>query len=260
MISSDDDGRTWHSPNVIISPKKFDPGNRPYVKYFSDGKSKVHLVYTDGHPRNEPTNSVYYCYYEKGAFWRADKSKICNVEDLPFAPKEASLVYKPNNTSGLSWIADIVSDKKGQPFILYTRHPEESDHRYHYSWYNRKNGQWIDHEICKAGSWFPQTQVGKTEREPHYFGNMTFHPSHPNTIYISRQIDGIFEIEKRTTSDGGKSWTSNLITTNSEHDNVRPYVPRDTPKKGKTVIFWMENKKYIHYTNYDVAIKYWIDE
>lgn len=258
MISSDDNGITWNSQRVIISPTKFDPNNRPYVKYYSDGKSKVHMIYTDGHPRVEPTNSVYYCYYEKGAFWKADGSKICDVEDLPFSPKDASLVYKPTNSSGLAWIADIVVNKKDEPVILYTRHPVETDIRYHYARYDKKVGQWIDHEICKAGSWFPQTQDGAVEREPHYFGNMTIHPGNPNVIFLSREINDVFEIEKRTTLDGGKSWEIEPITANSKYDNVRPYIPRLTSKNDKAVVLWMENKKYIHYVNYDTAIKYWV--
>lgn len=260
MVASDDNGKTWHTPRVIISPDKFDPNNRPYVKYFSDGKSKVHMIYTDGHPRNEPTNSVYYCYYEKGAFWRVDGSKICSVDDLPFETKDASLVYKPSENSGLAWIADIAIDKKGQPVLLYSRHPEDNDHRYHYSWYDNSSSKWIDHEICKAGSWFPQTQDGKVEKEPHYFGNMSLHPAMTNVIYISREIEGVFEIEKRTTDDGGKTWTMEAITENSTYDNVRPYIPRGITKKDKTVVLWMENKKYIHFTDYEVAIKYWIEE
>ncbi len=260
MIASDDNGKTWHTPRVIISPKEFDPNNRPYVKYFSDGKSKIHMIYTDGHPRVEPTNSVYYCYYEKGAFWRVDGSKICTVDELPFEPKDASLVYKPSGESGLAWIADVVADKKGQPVLLYTRHPTETDHRYQYAWYSKREKQWMDYEICRAGKWFPQTQEGKVEREPHYFGNMTIKPSEPNVIYLSRQIKGVFEIEKRTTYDGGKTWKIQAITENSTLDNVRPYVPRGDGTKHNTVVLWMQNKKYIHYTNYDTSIKYWIDK
>ena len=260
MIASDDNGKTWHSPRVIISHKEFDPNNRPYVKYFSDGKSKIHLIFTDGHPNVEPSNSVYYCYYEKGAFWKVDGSKICNVEDLPFSPKEASLVYKPTEKSGLAWIADIVVDKKNQPVILYTRFPKNTDHRYHYVWYDQKKKQWIDNEICKAGPWFPQTQENAVEREPNYFGNMTIHPANPNEIYLSRRINGVFEIEQRITHDGGKSWNIIPITEHSKYDNVRPYIPRGTSSHDKTIVLWMENKKYIHYTDYDVAIKYLVME
>ena len=260
MVASDDFGKTWHTPKVIISPDKFDPNNRPYVKYFSDGKSKIHLTYTDGHPNVEPQNSIYYCYYEAGAFWKADGSKICNVEELPFEPEEASLVYKPQGISGKAWNADIAVDKKGQPVILYTRYPYDTDHRYHYAWYDRKAGHWNDYEICKAGSWFPQTVEGKVEREPNYMGNMTIHPGKTNVIYVSREIDGVFEIEKRTTNDKGKSWEIEPVTANSTHDNVRPYVPREISKKDKTVVLWMQNKKYVHFTNYDVTIKYRVED
>ncbi len=260
MVASDDNGKTWHTPRVVISPTKFDPNNRPYVKYYSDGKSRIHLVYTDGHPRNEPSNSVYYCYYENDAFYRVDGSKICDVEDLPFSTQEASVVYKPAGNSGLAWIADIVADKSNQPVILYTRHPSETDHRYHYARFDKSMGQWIDHEICKAGPWFPQTQPNAVERETYYFGNMTIHPARPDVIFLSRQIDGIFEIEKRTTPDGGISWEIEAITAHSAYDNVRPYVPRNTTAKDKTVVIWMENKKYIHYTDYDVSIKYLVIE
>jgi hypothetical protein len=76
----------------------------------------------------EPHNSVYYCYYENGAFWRADGSQICNLEQLPFSPEEASLVYKPSGNTGRAWIADIVV-KDEVPYILYSRYPEKTDHR-----------------------------------------------------------------------------------------------------------------------------------
>jgi len=259
LIISDDNGASWTNQYVVISDKPFTPGNRPYVNYYSDGKSQIHLVFTDGHPRNEPLNSVYYCYYENGAFWKANGSKICNLEELPFEPKDATIVYKATEETGRAWIADIVVNNE-QPVILYTRHPQEIDHRYRYAWYDKANNLWHDHEICKAGRWFPQTPPGEVEREPHYMGNLTFDPNYPGTVYLSRQVNGRFEIQKYKTSDGGESWNSTPITSNSTYDQVRPYVPRYAKEDSKTVILWMENKKYIHYTDYDCSIKYFIDE
>ncbi|MFV0591768.1 MAG: BNR-4 repeat-containing protein [Draconibacterium sp.] len=259
LIISEDNGHSWSGKYVIMSDDPFTPGNRPYVNYYSDGKSKIHMIFTDGHPRNEPLNSVYYCYYENGAFWKADGSKISDLENLPFEPKDASVVYQASEETGRAWIADIVV-KDDQPVILYSRHPEETDHRYHYAWYNAQNGNWVDHEICKAGRWFPQTPEGETEREPHYMGNLTFDPANPGTVYLSRQINKRFEIEKYVTSDGGENWEITPITSNSQYDQVRPYVARNKSADAKTVVMWMENKKYIHYTNFDSRIKYFIDE
>ena len=31
-------------------------------------KSKIHIALTDGHPNKEAENSIYYMYYQKGAF------------------------------------------------------------------------------------------------------------------------------------------------------------------------------------------------
>lgn len=259
LIISEDNGASWNEKYVIMSDNPFTPNNRPYVNYYSDGKSKIHMVFTDGHPRVEPLNSVYYCYYENGAFWKADGSKICNMEDLPFQPKDASEVYNATEETGRSWIADIV-EKDGQPIILYSRHPEETDHRYRYAWYDSENSNWVDHEICKAGRWFPQTPEGKEEREPHYMGNLTFDPVNPEVVYLSRQINNRFEIEKYVTSDGGENWEVTPITSNSEYDQVRPYVARNKSSNAKTVVMWMENKKYVHYTDFDCSIKYFIDQ
>jgi len=257
MMWSDDDGKTWSKSKVFITNHPFDPNNRPYVKYYSDGKSKIHLIFTDGHPRNEPTNSVYYAYYENGAFYRADGTKIADMQNIPFEPKDASTIFQSNEKEGRAWIADVAQSKNGHPVVLYTKSPSETDHRYWYAKY--VGGKWINTEICKAGKWFPQTQEGKTERETHYFGNMSLNPNNTDVVYLSREINGVFEIERRETKDNGKSWEVQAITQDSEFDNVRPYVPRDGNPK-QEVVLWMENQKYIHYTNYQTSVKYHIQK
>jgi hypothetical protein len=257
MAWSDDDGHTFSKSKVFISNEIFKNTNRPYVRYCSDGQSKIHIVFTDGHPRDEATNSVYYAYYEKGAFWKADGTKICDMKDIPFEPKDATVVYKATKEKGRAWVYDIAVDKKDRPVILYARYPEETEHLYHYTAFD--GAKWIDNQICNAGKWFPQTPEGKTEPEPHYSAGMTFYPLKPGTIYLSRNVDGIFEIEKRETKDKGQSWDVTPVTQNSEYDNVRPMVPKNMKKGDKTVLLWMVNKKYIHYTNFDTRIDYIIE-
>lgn len=256
MMWSDNDGRTWTKSKVFITNYPFDHNNRPYVKYFSDGKSKIHIVFTDGHPRDEPTNSVYYAFYENGGFYKASGELICRMEQLPFEPKDASVVYTSNPEQGRAWIADIGQDDENNPVILYTRSPTETIHEY---WYARfiENG-WIDNKICTSGKWFPQTPDGKIEPEPHYFGGMSIHPGNADVVYLSRQINGVFEIERRETENKGKSWETETITEKSEYDNVRPYVPRGISADSKEIVLWMENQKYIHYTNFKTSIKYLI--
>jgi hypothetical protein len=258
LMWSDNQGATFTQSKVYISTSPFDPNNRPYVKYFSDGRSKIHIVFTDGHPRVEPTNSVYYACYEKGAFWRADGTKICTIDELPFAPADASVIYQATAESGRAWIYDIAADKKGRPVIAYARYPSETDHRYRYAHYDGE--KWIDYEVCQAGKWFPQTPEGQEEREQNYSAGMTLHPQQPRVLYLSRTIDGVFEIERRETADGGKTWAVMPITRGSKHDQVRPYIPRNMKKGDPTVLLWMENERYVHYTDYQSRIKYWVEE
>jgi hypothetical protein len=230
IMWSDDNGVTWSKSRVFITNYPFDPA------------------------RVEPTNSVYHAYYEKGKFYKADGSIITNIENIPFEPHDSSTIYKSNENEGRAWIADIGQDNNGNPVVLYTKSPEETDHRY---WYARFEGEgWINHEICKSGKWFPQTQPGQKEREPHYFGGMSIHPDNANVIYLSRQVNQIFEIERWETADSGKTWKHDAVTQNSEFDNVRPYVPRGLKANDNEVVLWMENQKYIHYTDYKTSIKY----
>ena len=258
IMWSDNGGITFSSAQVFISTFPFDSDNRPYVRYYSNGESRIHLVFTDGHPRKEPANSVYYAYYEKDAFWRVDGSKICDLDELPFEPSEASMVYKASEESGRAWVFDIASDENDSPVILYARYPKETAHIYHYVSYDGE--EWGDHQICDAGKWFPQTPQEGYEREPHYSAGMVLHPLKPNTVYLSRDIDGVFEIEKRVTHNVGKSWEISPVTWNSSFDNVRPIVPGNMKKGDPTVILWMVNEKYIHYTDYNTRIKYIVEE
>ncbi len=254
FITSDDNGKTWSDPVVVITSKELNTNNRPYVKYYSDGKSKIHLIFTDGHPNAEPLNSVYYCYYEKGAFWRADGSKIATVDQLPFNPSDASVVYKATPETGKAWIFDVVIDKKGRPVIAYTRYPTNQQHDYYYAVYDQ--GKWIDHLLINSGKWFPQTPDGKKEREENYSGGLTIDPLDPAVVYFSHEIDGVFELSKGKTSDLGKTWKMTPVTRNSKLDNIRPVIPRYKKKGDKNVLLWMQNNKYVHYTDYDSEIKW----
>ena len=87
---------------------------------------------------------------------------------------------------------------------------------------------------------------------------MSVHPAKTGTIYLSRQVNGVFEIEKRVTTDRGKTWEIIPITHNSSFDQVRPYVPRGLHSQDPEVVFWMVNRSYIHYSEYDSTIHYFV--
>jgi hypothetical protein len=256
MMWSDDEGVSWSKGKVFITNYPFDNNNRPYVKYFSDGKSKIHLLFTDGHPRDEATNSVYYAYYENRAFYKASGQKICMMSQIPFQPKDASVIFKSNPLEGRAWIADVGHDDKKNPVILYTKSPKEANHEYWYARYTDKG--WVNKKICDSGKHFPQTPEGVKEREPHYFGGLTLHPNNANIVYLSKNINGIFEIERWELNTKTDLWKTEAITKNSSFDNVRPFIPRGLRKGASEAVLWMENQKYIHFTDYKTSIKYFI--
>ena len=174
------------------------------------------------------------------------------MDDLPLIHQRADLVYDGSITGVRAWIWDVAADHEGNPVVVYTRLPEESDHRYHYARWNGE--EWLDSEITAAGGWFPQTPAGVTEPEPHYSGGVVLDHGDPTVVYLSRPEAGKFEIERWWTVDGGANWDSRPLTAGSANDNVRPFVIREHGGLSPTLL-WMENRSYRHYLDFDSAIR-----
>jgi hypothetical protein len=248
-ISFSDDGEYWVYAHTLFESG----GRRPYAKYASDGASTIHFAFTDGHPRGEPTNNVYYAFYREGAFFRADGTRIADLDGLPLVPEGLDVVYDAQAGGARAWVWDIALDADGRPVIVYATFPEEDDHRYRYA---RWDGErWSDHEICAAGAWFPEPIPDDRGRRyyVYYSGGVTLDHDDPSVVYASREINGIHEIERWVTSDGGRTWTSAPITCGSARDNVRPVVPRRRAPGGPQLI-WMHGD-YEHYTRYDTSLR-----
>ncbi len=75
----------------------------------------------------------------------------------------------------------------------------------------------------------------------------------PSIVYLSRQVGDVFEIEKRTTPDGGATWLAEAVTAGSRKNNIRPFVTRNY-KHDEAKLFWMYGN-YVHWTDYHTAIK-----
>ncbi len=253
LSHSDDGGVCWSPGRIVIRPRQTYENQRPYLKVASNGKDRLHLAFTDGHPRNEPANGIYYARYQEGAFHRADGTRIAILDDLPFGPGDADLVYDARQTGVRAWIWDVAEGPDGHPVIVYTRLPAETDHRYHYAAFDGQ--RWHDDEVTQAGAWFPQTPAGDQEREPHYSGGIALDHNDPSVVYLSREIEGVFEVERWTTPDRGQTWATQSLTSGSTYDNVRPVVVRDAPLGRGPYVLWMENLRYVHYTDYQAAIR-----
>lgn len=256
---SDDTLRTWSDPVSIVAN---DPGygqeGRPYMKVATNGKDKLFFAFTDGHPRDRATNSIYFMMYSGGKLCKADGTVISGSLDRAVSPNQTDKVYDAAQTHDKSWIWDVAMDKAGSPVLVYARFSHRNN--IHSYWYARWNGKaWENHRITDAGQWFPrnnQNNKNFMETENNYSGGVYLDHNDPTVVYTSRPVDGVFEIERWTFTgqEGTGKWKREAVTAQSERDNVRPFVVRDYPA-GAPHLIWMYNYKYPNFRAYDCALR-----
>ncbi|MEO5602712.1 MAG: BNR-4 repeat-containing protein [Cyclobacteriaceae bacterium] len=250
---SQDGGKNWSPGKILILPERIYKNRRPYIKIASNNKEVIHFAFTDGHPNAEPANSIYYAKYQQAGLYKANNEKILDWSALPIEPGQADMVYDAKETQEKAWIWDVAEDTDGQPVIVYSRFPSDSNHVYYYAVYDE--GKWINYRLVDSGGWFPDTKEGTVEREPNYSGGIVLDHQDPSIVYLSRQKNGVFEIERWKTTDKGETWKVKEVSDGSQYDNVRPFVVRSHKKSDSLNVLWMNVKRYHHYTDYQSAIK-----
>lgn len=249
---STDNGVSWERGKIMVLPERIYRDRRPYMKVASNDKDAIHFAFTDGHPNAEPTNSIYYVKYYHGALFKANGEKIMDWSELPIDPAKADVVYDATKSKEKAWIWDIAEDRDGRPTVVYATFPTDTTHVYYYGIFD--NGRWNTYKLTDAGRWFPHTRPGAKESEPNYSGGIVLDHSDPSHVYLSREKNGVFEIERWSTDDHGKHWKVEAITANSSNDNVRPFVIRNHADDSVRLL-WMNVEEYFHYTDYRGAIK-----
>jgi hypothetical protein len=244
---SSERGLDWSEPRALAGGAE----NEPFFKIASDGESAIHMAFTNGHPRHEPVNSIYYVRYEGGAFRRVDGSRVGTMEDLPLSLDAVDLVYDANASGVRAWLWDVAVDSLGHPVIAYAAFPAEDDHRYRYARWD--GASWVDVEVVPAGAWFPSVEKGRGHFDAYYSGGMALDQTDPSILYLSRPVGGVFEIERWTTRDGGRTWSSEAVTAGSTYNNVRPVVPLDHAPDGPGLI-WM-NGPYVDYEDFSTSLR-----
>ena len=245
------DGETWtEARNLLMSNER-----RPYVKVCSNAQDSIHFAYTDGAPNPEEAKvaSLYYAFYRNGAVHRADGSRICSLDEVPFAHTEGDMLWDHERTGVRAFVWDIALDAKERPVVVFVTFPDaENDHRYQYA---RWNGErWKVHEIAGSAGGFTLPLADGTRTSPRYSGGVTLNHSDPSTVYVSAKRGGVFEIEKWTTPDQGETWSSEAVTSGSTKNNVRPVVPWGFNGRGVEVL-WMHGDYYFWKAQYHTAIR-----
>ncbi|WP_019540171.1 alpha/beta fold hydrolase [Proteiniphilum acetatigenes] len=249
-IYSDDLGLTWSKEFNILD--NLGLNSRQYLKVASDNKSRIDFLFTNGHPGEGDNISVYHMYYEKDNFRQTNGTYITSFEkDIPIGINKINKIYDADATSVRAWIWDIVLDKENRPVVTYALYPSFTNHQYYYARWNGK--EWINTKIVDAGKYITIIKPGEKLREPHYSGGIVLDHNNPDKIFLSRQIDDKFEIEKRVIGKNGEQRIQ-LITSNSKADNIRPFVI-SRKNQGPSILLWMEGH-YYHYTDFNTNLNY----
>ena len=246
MPDSNDDVAFNRGPFQIVQST----GARPYAKYASNGKDKIYLTYTTGHPDNESPNYIYFNYIDINNFQLKDikgntlgtiGSGIHNVNkstyptSYPFA-----MVDMPSSERDWVWQTAIGTD--GLPVIAMVRiSSDKNTHNYYYAKWT--GTEWKKTFLANGGGKFHQT----SGLELCYSGGMTLDDNDPRFVYCSVPVTGtygtVYEIFKYTMSPEGNLLSSEAITTNSKLNNSRPYVIQNSGNS-PLKLAWMYGNYY----------------
>jgi len=221
------------------------PGQRPYVKYDSKGGDTIGFAFTNAHPAEAKDVNIYYAYYKHGGIYKANGTRIGSL-GRAIAPGQADKVF---DNADKVWVHDLAFDSQGRPVIVFADFVSTTDHRYRYA---RWTGtRWVSHQITPAGGSISTEGKG----QPYYSGGITLDHEDPTTVYLARDVDGVFEVEKWTTTDGGSSWSRTVVTANSSANNYRPISPRGlSPFSTEMSAVWMRGI-YHSYIAYQTSIQ-----
>jgi putative BNR repeat neuraminidase len=235
-------GGGWSKAHELIRV----PGQRPYAKVDSDGRGKIALAWTDGHPR-EVLSSIYYAAYRAGSLWTAGGRWIGRIDGGAIKLGRAELVYNAHAARAPAWVWDVALGHDGQPVIVYVTFPSNQHHEY---WYAEWTGaRWESHFLTSGGGTISPSGI-----EYEYSGGIELDHSDPSIVYLSRQASGGFEIDRWATNDGGLHWRHVTVVRAGGTDNVRPVVPRGWDH-GPMRLLWLRGN-YGSYSEYRTSIAY----
>jgi hypothetical protein len=236
-----DGGTSWTPATRILT------GMRPYFSVARNGAARVDIACNDGHPNAEQLpNSLYHLFMEMDG---AGGERFCTSDgrflgDMPFTPStDLTRVWNGSTPAGESSIWQVGIDEKGNPALLYAVFPDRDiDHRYRRALWTGE--RWEDAEICAAGPTFADRASG----EFYFTGGCCFDLDNIDIVFASCLADGVRQIFRMRTNDGGHSWEERRLTS-SAVDCARPYLPR-----GSRTLFYGELTSYRHYIDYQARL------
>lgn len=226
-------------------------GARPYCKYQSNGKDKIYLTYTTGHPDNEYPNFLYFNFVNIHNLQLNDinGNVLSSISQGPFhVSKRKSYAQKypftiiDSTANKRDWVWQIAYNKQKEPVIAMVRiSKDKTSHDFYYvKWHNKT---WKKTFLGNAGGHFHQTP----DIELCYSSGMAIDPANPNIIYGSFPVTGkhgkVYELFKFTMNEEGNILKKEAVTKDSYENNVRPYILPNS--EGSPLrLAWMHGKYY----------------
>jgi hypothetical protein len=256
---SDDGGDTWRAGGIVIHS----PAVRPYAKYASDGRDAIHLIYTEGHPR-DADNSLYHVVYRRGTLHRSDGTPIAPLEKGLDRPEEGTRIFR-GDPDHVAWPCDVALDAGGHPRVAYSVQvgsagmpPRTGGEDIDYRLAAWDGTRWRDGFLAHGGR---RLYAGEDD----YSGLVALDPDRPGTVYLSTDVDPVtaeplvsraegtrhHEIFRGVTPDEGQTWRFEPITRDSTADNLRPIIPRGVGPK--TALLWLRGT-FRTFTDYHQSV------
>ena len=230
------DGGRWTPARTLLRIS----GQRPYLKLHSDGVRRIHIAYTEGNA-NRFVNSIWYLRYERDAFHHADGTRVAGLRGLPLAPAKGDRVYDARASGVRAWVWDVAARHDGSPVIVYALFPAGNDDCIYM--YAEWTGQgWRNERIVNGGG-----RIGGM-----YAPGISLDHENPDVVYLSREVDGRYVVERWRTADGGATWDHRRIDAGKDGDCLRPITPRG--RGGSGDVLWMQGS-YGGWTAYQTDVR-----
>ncbi|MFB6319148.1 BNR-4 repeat-containing protein [Saccharicrinis sp. FJH54] len=239
---NDDASFDWGPKQIVQSTAA-----RPYAKYASNGKDKIYMTYTTGHPDNEAVNYVYFNYIDINDMTLHDisGSQLSSIENGVHNIAATTTYYNahPNavvdNSPYRNWVWEVSMDDNDYPVIAMVRiSNDKSSHDYYYARWT--GSAWQRTFLENGGGHFHQS----AGLEECYSGGMALDDADPDVVYCSVPVDGnngkVYELKKYTVGQDGTLSAVAQVTGASAKNNVRPYV---IPGSGDKLV-WMNGDYY----------------
>lgn len=235
---SEDFGETWSTPISV-----FTLGQQMYIATSQDESNVLHVAMY-GHPTNSSCHDVYFCTIDlaSGAVKKKDGTTIGNIKTgsgLPIAftgVLEQAYTHPGGHNTRLF---DINQNDE----IVIADWTNDYDAVYRYVRWN--GSSWESHPIVAAGQ-----VIGYTPSIHYHAGASLDFNGNLGVVFLGREANDVWYMERWTTGDGGETWSSEVISS-GELKLARPF--QAVPSKG---IIYTRFTSYTDYTHYEGDI-YW---